>query len=85
MRPTVLTDIPSASNGAGADEKVWWKDSVVYQCYIASFADSNGDGLGDIRGIIEKLPYLAWLGVGVLWVTPMFASPMVDIGYDVSD
>lgn len=65
--------------------RVWWKDAVVYQIYPASFKDSNGDGLGDIPGIISKLDYLKELGVDVVWVSPMFDSPQVDMGYDISD
>ncbi|MBL8559969.1 MAG: alpha-glucosidase [Hyphomonadaceae bacterium] len=63
----------------------WWKKSVIYQIYPKSFRDANGDGVGDIRGIIEKLPYLKDLGVGVAWLSPIFASPMIDNGYDTSD
>jgi oligo-1,6-glucosidase len=63
----------------------WWKQAVFYQVYPKSFRDVNGDGVGDIRGITEKLPYLADLGVGALWLSPIFASPMIDNGYDVSD
>lgn len=63
----------------------WWKSAVVYQIYPKSFRDGNGDGVGDIRGIIEKLPYLKDLGVGVAWLSPIFASPMIDNGYDTSD
>lgn len=63
----------------------WWKTSVVYQVYPKSFRDVTGDGVGDIRGITEGLPYLQRLGVGVLWLSPIFASPMIDNGYDVSD
>ena len=63
----------------------WWRSSVVYQIYPKSFADSNGDGIGDLRGIIGKLDYLQWLGINVIWISPFFASPMVDNGYDISD
>ena len=66
-------------------EKKWWKESVVYQIYPKSFKDSNGDGIGDIKGIIEKLDYLKELGVNVLWISPMLASPQDDNGYDISD
>ena len=62
-----------------------YKSSTVYQIYIKSFCDSNGDGIGDINGIRSKLPYIASLGVKYIWVTPFFCSPMVDNGYDVSD
>ena len=60
-------------------EKKWWKESVVYQIYPKSFKDSNGDGVGDIRGIIQKLDYLKELGVNVLWISPMLESPQDDI------
>ncbi|HEV7666781.1 MAG TPA: alpha-glucosidase [Chloroflexota bacterium] len=63
----------------------WWKESVVYQIYPRSFADSNGDGIGDLRGIIQKVPYLAELGVNVIWLSPVYRSPNDDNGYDISD
>ena len=65
--------------------RTWWKDKIVYQIYPKSFYDSNGDGIGDLRGIIEKLPYLQDLGVDVLWICPFYQSPMADNGYDISD
>ena len=61
-------------------EKKWWKESVVYQIYPKSFKDSNGDGVGDIRGIIQKLDYLKELGVNVLWISPMLESPQDENG-----
>ena len=66
-------------------QKNWWKESVVYQIYPRSFYDSNGDGIGDLRGIIEKLDYLAELGVDVIWLSPVYQSPNADNGYDISD
>lgn len=63
----------------------WWKEEVVYQIYPKSFKDSNGDGIGDIRGITEKLDYLSNLGITTVWICPIFKSPMVDNGYDISD
>ncbi len=63
----------------------WWKSAVLYQVYPRSFQDSNGDGIGDLPGITARLPYLAELGVDALWLSPVFASPMADFGYDVSD
>ncbi|MFD2654810.1 glycoside hydrolase family 13 protein [Gracilibacillus thailandensis] len=66
-------------------KKAWWKESVVYQIYPRSFNDSNGDGVGDIQGIIEKLDYLKNLGVDVIWLSPVYKSPNDDNGYDISD
>ncbi|MCZ7420974.1 glycoside hydrolase family 13 protein [Verrucosispora sp. WMMA2121] len=63
----------------------WWRSAVVYQVYVRSFADSDGDGVGDLQGIRERLPYLRELGVDALWLTPFYTSPMVDGGYDVAD
>lgn len=63
----------------------WWKNAVVYQIYPRSFQDSNGDGVGDLKGIEERLPYLKELGIDVIWISPMFKSPMDDNGYDISD
>ncbi len=65
--------------------KKWWKEAVIYQIYPRSFNDSNGDGIGDLRGIIEKLDYLKDLGVDVLWLSPIYQSPNDDNGYDISD
>lgn len=66
-------------------DRKWWKESVVYEIYPRSFMDSNGDGIGDINGIRSKLDYLKDLGVDVLWIAPIYASPMDDNGYDISD
>lgn len=63
----------------------WWQKSVVYQIYPRSFMDSNGDGIGDLQGIISKLDYLRNLGVDVIWLSPFYASPNADNGYDISD
>ena len=63
----------------------WWKHGIIYQVYPRSFLDTNGDGIGDLQGIIRSLDYLAWLGVDALWVSPIFPSPMADFGYDISD
>lgn len=65
--------------------KAWWKESVVYQIYPRSFMDSNGDGIGDIQGIISKLDYLKTLGIDVIWLSPVYKSPNDDNGYDISD
>lgn len=66
-------------------EKAWWKESVVYQIYPRSFKDSNGDGIGDLNGITEKLDYLKELGIDVIWLSPVYQSPNDDNGYDISD
>lgn len=68
-----------------AVDKDWWRGAVIYQIYPRSFQDSNGDGIGDLAGIVRRLPYLASLGVDALWISPFFVSPMKDFGYDVSD
>ncbi|KAK9311294.1 glycoside hydrolase superfamily [Lipomyces starkeyi] len=66
-------------------KRAWWKEASVYQIYPSSFKDSNGDGIGDIPGIISKLDYIQALGINVVWVCPIFKSPQVDMGYDISD
>ena len=63
----------------------WWKSGIIYQIYPRSFQDSNHDGVGDLRGIVHRLPYLAELGVDAIWLSPIFTSPMVDFGYDIAD
>ncbi len=72
----------AASRGPGRE---WWRTAVIYQVYVRSFADSNGDGIGDLPGLTARLPYLRELGVDALWLTPFYRSPMVDGGYDVAD
>lgn len=73
---------PKASHSKTAD---WWRGAVIYQVYPRSFQDTDGDGIGDIKGIIERLPYIASLGVDAIWLSPFFTSPQADMGYDVSD
>ena len=63
----------------------WWQERVVYQIYPRSFQDSNGDGIGDLQGIISRLDLLQDLGVGIIWLSPVYPSPNVDYGYDISD
>ncbi|HSK91225.1 MAG TPA: alpha-amylase family glycosyl hydrolase [Euzebyales bacterium] len=70
---------------AHAGEHAWWQRGVIYQIYPRSFQDGNGDGIGDLRGITERLDHLVWLGVDALWLSPVFTSPMEDGGYDVAD
>ncbi len=65
--------------------KAWWKEAVGYQIYPASFKDSNGDGIGDLNGIREKIPYLKDLGIGFIWINPIYPSPFIDNGYDISE
>ncbi len=79
MEPSV-----QARSGQSVDAD-WWRGAVIYQIYPRSFQDSNGDGIGDLAGIIHRLPYIAELGADAIWISPFFTSPMLDFGYDVSD
>ena len=63
----------------------WWQKGIIYQIYPRSFQDSNGDGIGDLKGILQRLDYLQWLGITAVWLSPIYASPMADFGYDISD
>jgi alpha-glucosidase/trehalose-6-phosphate hydrolase len=69
----------------GTQHRAWWKEASVYQIYPASFFDSTGNGKGDLPGIISKMDYVKALGVDVVWLSPIFASPQIDMGYDISD
>jgi alpha-glucosidase len=66
-------------------EQAWWREAVIYQIYVRSFQDSNGDGYGDLPGILARLDYLSWLGLDALWLTPIHPSPWLDGGYDIED
>ena len=77
--------LPDNVRSNGATPNPWWANAVVYQIYPRSFQDSNGDGIGDLKGITSRLDYLADLGVDVLWLSPVFKSPQDDNGYDISD
>ncbi|MGY5130517.1 glycoside hydrolase family 13 protein [Streptomyces nigrescens] len=78
--PSPAPQAPGTGRGPG-----WWRDAVIYQVYVRSFADSDGDGIGDLRGARARLPYLKDLGVDAVWLTPFYASPQADGGYDVAD
>ncbi len=82
MQSALATSEPTS---APAVDKDWWRGAVIYQIYPRSFQDSNGDGIGDMRGIASRLPYVASLGVDAIWISPFFTSPMKDFGYDVSN
>ena len=73
------------SVGERIKQEAWWQKAVIYQIYPRSFFDASGDGVGDLQGILQKLPYLVELGVDAIWLSPVFKSPMVDFGYDISD
>ncbi len=66
-------------------DQTWWKHAVIYEIYPRSFKDSTGDGVGDLNGITQKLDYLQGLGIDAIWIAPMYPSPQVDFGYDISD
>ncbi len=76
---------PENETGAGANESEWWRGAVIYQIYPRSFLDSNGDGVGDLKGVLAGLDHVASLGVDAIWLSPFFTSPMKDFGYDVAD
>jgi len=78
---------PSAPDDEGRGRRTgpWWRDAVIYEVYVRSFADTDGDGIGDLAGVTSRLDYLADLGVDALWLTPFYRSPMADGGYDVAD
>ncbi|MEH0828854.1 MULTISPECIES: glycoside hydrolase family 13 protein [unclassified Micromonospora] len=78
-----MTSAPRTAPPTADDD--WWRSAVVYQVYVRSFADANSDGVGDLQGIRQRLPYLRDLGVDALWLTPFYTSPQVDAGYDVAD
>lgn len=66
-------------------QDLWWQDGLVYQIYPRSYQDSNGDGIGDLQGVLQRLDYLKWLGITAIWLSPIYPSPMADFGYDISD
>ena len=80
----MLADAVNAKTSLDVQQP-WWRGAAIYQIYPRSFADSNGDGIGDLPGITGRLDYVARLGVDAIWLSPFFKSPMRDFGYDVSD
>lgn len=80
-----ITSSQEATARSGTQPRAWWKEASVYQIYPASFCDSTGNGTGDLPGIISKMDYIKKLGVDVVWLCPIFASPQIDMGYDISD
>ncbi len=68
-----------------AQQNLWWQTGIIYQVYPRSYQDSNGDGVGDLKGIIQRLDYLQWLGINIVWLSPIYPSPMADFGYDIAD
>ncbi|MFC6885044.1 MULTISPECIES: glycoside hydrolase family 13 protein [Actinomadura] len=84
LNPSAGDESRNGDQSAGRPS-AWWRDAVIYQVYVRSFADGNGDGIGDLAGVRSRLPYLAGLGVDALWITPFYVSPMADFGYDVAD
>ncbi|KOU18121.1 glycoside hydrolase family 13 protein [Streptomyces sp. WM6368] len=82
---STAVQLASSSSNATASGGGWWRDAVIYQVYVRSFADSDGDGIGDLRGVRSRLPHLARLGVDAVWLTPFYVSPQADGGYDVAD
>jgi alpha-glucosidase len=85
MRCHAQAEIEGWFSGMDQGDKGWWRHGIFYQVYPRSFQDSNGDGVGDLRGILNRLPYLKELGVDAVWLSPIFPSPMADFGYDISD
>ncbi|GGQ09421.1 glycoside hydrolase family 13 protein [Streptosporangium pseudovulgare] len=80
-----MTELIQVGHAGETTATRWWRDAVIYQVYVRSFADGNGDGIGDLLGVRSRLRYLADLGVDALWLTPFYTSPMADFGYDVAD
>src|ERR1041385_1132538 len=85
-RPTSATTSPTTRRSTRSTPRMtWWESGAIYQIYPRSFQDSDGDGVGDLRGITARLPYVKDLGVEAIWLTPIYASPQADFGYDISD
>src|SRR3954453_23724599 len=82
---TAPSELGVSAAGSTHDDAAWWRQAVVYQVYPRSFADSNGDGIGDLPGITSRVPYLRELGVDAVWLSPFYPSALADGGYDVDD
>ena len=78
-----MPSAPTPSDSRWPDP--WWRDAAIYQLYVRSFADGDGDGIGDLAGARARLPYLAALGIDAIWFNPWYPSPMADAGYDIAD
>ncbi|MDX3075310.1 glycoside hydrolase family 13 protein [Streptomyces sp. MI02-7b] len=85
LAPVVHGEAPAAADRPEDAQTDWWRSAVIYQVYVRSFADGDGDGVGDLPGVRARLPYLAELGADAVWLTPFYASPQADGGYDVAD
>ncbi len=85
MNVNVTKDMAQSATAIRTVDADWWRGAAIYQVYPRSYQDSNGDGIGDLKGITQRLPYIASLGVDAVWISPFFTSPMKDFGYDVSD
>src|ERR1043165_8428242 len=83
MQPALPKSFRSMQDNTG--KYLWWQQGIIYQVYPRSFQDSNGDGVGDIRGVIQRISYLKELGITAVWLSPVYPSPMADFGYDISD
>ena len=77
--------VPTRCQNRDVSESPWWQSTTIYQVYPRSYQDSNGDGIGDLPGIIGRLDHIQDLGIETVWVSPFFASPQLDFGYDVTD
>ena len=82
---TVSSKLTKDSAFDNVKDRAWWKEAVVYQIYPRSFKDSDGDGVGDLKGIISKLDYIKSLGIDIVWLNPIYGSPNADNVYDISD
>lgn len=78
-------EITNGAGGSGDEPSAWWKSAVIYEIALISFQDTNGDGKGDLAGLMSRIDYLKWLGVDAIWLTPIYKSPFRDLGYDISD